>query len=215
VAYVRTVKTSSGGTAVQIVWSSRRGARSIEHLGSAHDEAQLQALKAAAAQRLAEGQGALDLGLNTAGAAGEPLEIFSSQSRHLWDGLCRAYGVLGFDSVLGGDEVLRDLVLARIIEPTSKIDADRVLTETGVAAASYRTVKRRLPVIAKPAAHAGLGPASLVLFDVSTLYFETDAADGFREPGFSKERRLEPQITLGLLTDAAGFPVGGRGFRGQ
>ena len=53
--------------------------------------------------------------------------------------------VLGFESVLGGDEVLRDLVLARIIEPTSKIDAERVLTETGVAAASYRTVKRRLP----------------------------------------------------------------------
>ena len=57
------------------------------------------------------------------------------------------------------------------------------------------------------AAHAGLGPASLVLFDVSTLYFETDAGDGFREPGFSKERRPEPQITLGLLTDASGFPL--------
>jgi hypothetical protein len=57
------------------------------------------------------------------------------------------------------------------------------------------------------ARHAGLGPASLVLYDVSTLYFETDTADGFREPGFSKERRLEPQITIGLLTDAAGFPL--------
>jgi hypothetical protein len=42
---------------------------------------------------------------------------------------------------------------------------------------------------------------------VSTLYFETDVGDGFREPGFSKERRLEPQITIGLLTDAAGFPL--------
>jgi Transposase DDE domain len=225
VAYVRTVKTSSGATAVQIVWSSRRGSRSIEHLGSAHDEGQVEALKAAAAQRLAEDQGALDLGLNTAGSDGEPLEILSSRSGHLWDGLCRAYGVLGFDRVLGGDEVLRDLVLARIIEPTSKIDAERVLTETGVAAASYRTVKRRLPVIAKPAvrqalsaacaAYAGLGPASLVLFDVSTLYFETDAGDGFREPGFSKERRLEPQITLGLLTDAAGFPLAVEAFEGN
>src|SRR5204862_3684390 len=57
------------------------------------------------------------------------------------------------------------------------------------------------------AAHARLGPASLVLYDVSTLYFETDRGDGFREPGFSKERRLEPQITIGLLTDAAGFPL--------
>jgi hypothetical protein len=44
-AYVRTVKTASGAVAVQIVWSSRRGSRSIEHLGSAHDG---QALKAAA-----------------------------------------------------------------------------------------------------------------------------------------------------------------------
>src|SRR5260370_26416724 len=65
------------------------------------------------------------------------------------------------------------------------------------------------------AAHAGLGPASLVLYDVSTLYFETDAADGFREPGFSKERRLEPQITIGLLTDAAGFPLAVEAFEGN
>jgi hypothetical protein len=36
------------------------------------------------------------------------------------------------------------------------------------------------------------GPASLVLYDVSTLYFETDAGDGFREPGLSEERRLDP-----------------------
>jgi transposase len=54
-----------------------------------------------------------------------------------------------------------------------------------------------------------------VLYDVSTLYFETDAGDGFREPGFSKERRLEPQITLGLLTDAAGFPLMVEAFEGN
>jgi hypothetical protein len=48
VAYVRTVKTASGATAVQIVWSTRRGARDIEHVGSAHDDAELEALRAAA-----------------------------------------------------------------------------------------------------------------------------------------------------------------------
>ncbi len=32
VAYVRMVKTASGATAVQIVYSSRRGSRQIEHL---------------------------------------------------------------------------------------------------------------------------------------------------------------------------------------
>ena len=97
---MRTVKTSSGATAVQIVWSSRRGSRRIEHLGSAHDDAELEALKAAAAQRLAEGQQVLDLGLADNVSGGAPLEIISSQASHLWDGLCRAYGVLGFDSVL-------------------------------------------------------------------------------------------------------------------
>src|ERR1700736_1345325 len=223
-AYVRTVKTSSGATAVQIVWSSRRGSRSIEHLGSAHDEAELAALKAAAAQRLAADQAELDLGV--AGRPGSvPLPITASRAAHLWDALCRAFEVLGFDKAAGGDEVFRQLVLARIIEPTSKVDSLRVLEETGVAAASYPTLNRRLPVFAKAAfrqalsktcaAHAALGPASLVLYDVSTLHFETDAGDGFREPGFSKERRLDPQITIGLLTDASGFPLSVAAFEGN
>jgi hypothetical protein len=206
VAYVRTVKTRSGAIAVQIVWSSRRGSRGIEHLGWAHDGSELEALKAAARQRLAEGQGAFDLGLDSTEITGGLLEIVGSRAGHLWDALCRVYDLLGLDRAVGGDEVFRDLVLARIIEPTSKQDSLRVLAETGVEPVSYRTVTRRLPVFAKPtlrhalsaacARHAGLGPASLVLYDVSTLYFETDAGDGFREPGFSKERRLEPQITI-------------------
>lgn len=48
-----------------------------------------------------------------------------------------------------------------------------------------------------------------------TLYFETDKADGFREPGFSKERRLEPQITVGLLTDETGFLLRAGAFEGN
>jgi hypothetical protein len=144
---------------------------------------------------------------------------------HLWDALARAYEVLGFAAATDGDEVFRALVLARVIEPTSKLDSLRVLDEAGIGPPSYPTVKRRLPVFATEAwrlalaaacaGHAGLGPASLVLYDVSTLYFETDTADGFREPGFSKERRLDPQITIGLLTDAAGFPLMVHAFEGN
>jgi hypothetical protein len=202
VAYVRTVKTSSGATAVQIVWSSRRGSRSIEHLGSARDEAALAALKAAAVQRLAAGQAELDLGVAVRSGS-EPLPITSSRATHLWEALCRAYEVLGFDKATGGDEVFCQLVCARIIKPTSKADSLRVLAETGVAAASYPTLNRRLPVFAKPtfrqalsgtcARHARLGPASLVLYDVSTLYFETDAGDGFREPGFLRNVAWNPR----------------------
>jgi hypothetical protein len=227
VAYVRTVRTASGARAVQIVHGSRWGSRTIEHVGSAHDELELEALKAAARQRLAGGQAQLDLGLDAAAAAGSsgPLEIVASRMGHLWDGLGRAYDLLGFARAAGGDEVFRQLVLARIIEPTSKADSLRVLAEVGVDAVSYPTLNRHLPgyateqfrrkLAAACARHAQLGPASLVLYDVSTLYFETDAGDGFREPGFSKERRLEPQITIGLLTDAAGFPLMVEAFEGN
>jgi hypothetical protein len=135
VAYVRTVKTSSAATAVQIVWSSRRGSRNIEHIGSAHDDAELEALKAAARQRLAAGQMELDLGLGGPGPAA-PLEIASSRMSHLWNALCRAYDALGFPQATGSDEVFRQLVLARIIEPTSKQDSLRVLEEAGAPAPS-------------------------------------------------------------------------------
>lgn len=211
---------------MQIVHSSRRGARDIEHIGSAHDEAELEMLKAVARQRLAAGQGELDLGLDTIGAGqGGPLPITSTRTGYLWDALSTVYDQLGFDGATGADEVFRHLVLARIIEPTSKLDSLRVLEEAGVETVSYPTLKRRLPLyctnewrrnLAAACAHrADLQPASLVLYDVSTLYFETDAGDGFREPGFSKERRLEPQITIGLLTDASGFPLMVNAFEGN
>ena len=142
---MRTVKTTSGATAVQVVWSSRRGSRKIEHFGSAHDDAALEALKAAAQQQIAAGQPELDLGLEPAG--GGPLPITSSKMSHLVDSLEQAYRVLGFEDAAGGDEVFRHLVLARIIEPSSKLDSPRALEEAGIAPLSYVTVKRRLSAV--------------------------------------------------------------------
>jgi hypothetical protein len=251
VAYVRTVRTASGARAVQIVHSQRRGSRQIEHIGSAHTDADLELLKAVARQRLAAGQGELELQLPGSPAnGGVALPITSSRMGHLLDALARGYDVLGFGAAAGGDEVFRALVLARIIEPTSKLDSLRVLEEAGMDPPSYRTVKRRLRLYAGAAEgtggeetggdqvprpqpadsgggrwrarlaracadHVRLGPATLLLYDVTSLYFEADAGDGFREPGFSKERRLEPQITVGLLTDATGFPLMVHAFDGN
>jgi hypothetical protein len=193
--HIRTVKTSSGARAVQIVYSRRKGSREIEHIGSAHSDVDLELLKTVARQRLAAGQGQLDLGVDPPAEAGGPLPITAARMGHLWDALCTAYDAIGFGQAAGGDEVFRHLVLARIIEPTSKLDSLRVLDEAGIVAVSYPTVNRRLRVYstdrwrerlaAACARHAGLGPATLVLFDVTTLYFETDTGDGFREPGFS------------------------------
>ena len=198
---MRTVKTTSGATAVQVVWSSRRGSRKIEHFGSAHDDAALEALKAAAQQRIAAGQPELDLGLEPAG--GGPLPITSSKMSHLVDSLEQAYRVLGFEDAAGGDEVFRHLVLARIIEPSSKLDSLRVLDEAGATPASYRTLKRRLPAYAEQewrqrlsaacAAHARLGPASLVLYDVARSTSRLTRATGSASPGSPRSAGWSPR----------------------
>jgi Transposase DDE domain len=194
------------------------------HLGSAHTDAEVELLRAVGAQRIAAGQDQLPLDV---AAPREPaaLEITSSRMGRLLAAIAAVYRQLGFDLACGGDVVFEQLVTARIIEPTSKQDAARVLAEAGVRALSYRTVKRRLPSYAKYewrdrlsgacAAAAQLGPSALILYDVTTLWFETDTGDGFREPGFSKERRLDPQITVGLLTDVTGMPLMIDAFEGN
>jgi hypothetical protein len=48
--------------------------------------------------------------------------------------------VLGFDAAANSDEVFHQMVLARIIEPTSKADSLRVLDETGMAGSSSSPV---------------------------------------------------------------------------
>ena len=69
-------------------------------------------------------------------AASEPLPILSSRMGHLWDALLRDYKILGIDEAAGGDEVFRQLVLALIIEPTSKLDSLRVLQDVSITPAS-------------------------------------------------------------------------------
>lgn len=113
----------------------------------------------------------------------------------------------------------------RVTSPRVSVSELRGLAEAGLSPVSYATVKRHLPRYATEdftrdlsrllAGRARIGRAWLVLFDVTTLYFETDKADGFREPGLSKERRLEPQITVGLLTDETGFPLRAGAFEGN
>ena len=181
VAYVRTVKTASGAIAVQIVHSNRRGSREIEHIGSAHTSGEVEVLKTVARQRLHANQDTLDFDDGQLGD--DEVPIVASQAKHLWETLTTAYQVLGLDRVCA-DEVFCQLVLAWVVEPTSKLDSIRVLTEVGIAAPSYPTIKRRLPVYATPewrdalasacAAHVvGLGPSTLILYDCTTLYFES------------------------------------------
>jgi hypothetical protein len=105
----------------------------------------LAVLMAQARRHLHEGQEVLDFdvgGFEDAGVPERPGLITSKRSALLWEVLTSAYARLGFDAI--GDEAFVQLVLARIIEPTSKADSVRVLSEVGVEPASLRTMFRSL-----------------------------------------------------------------------
>ncbi len=84
----------------------------------------------------------LDLDVDGTPAPGRPGVITGKRSALLWRVLEEVYDRLGFDAV--ADEAFKQLVLARIIEPTSKADSLRVLSEVGVEHASLRTMFRSL-----------------------------------------------------------------------
>lgn len=215
--FLRKVKTASGATAVQIV-EKKHGVRTIlEHLGSARDEAQLAALLQVGREKLAANQPMLDLPM-TGGVQPGAAVIESSSSKLLVNVVRAAWERLGFDVI--EDEAFFQLVLARLVEPTSKLDSLRVVADLGLEPVHLSTVKRCLKRCAdkeyrEQVAHACFdyvwtdqgGDVSLLMYDVTTLYFETDTEDSLRKVGFSKERRVDPQIVVGLLVDRTGFPL--------
>lgn len=266
---------------MQIAEYAGGGQRIVKHVGSAHTQAELGVLMAQAQALLAPfGQEVLDLGVEPtplvtpllAPASTAPVQaglfvatdtvrgaaqvrasaarVVSTDARVLFEALAGVYSSLGFDAV--GDEVFRDVVLARVVEPTSLLDTARVLTDLGRAPASYATMKRTLTraVATGPDAegtqgtkgtkgtqgtddggdvggdagprprsyrdqiaalcfgHAVTsGDVSLVLYDTTTLYFEAEKEDDLRKVGYSKERRVDPQVVVGLLVDREGFPL--------
>ena len=81
--------------------------------------------------------GWVDLGLSAA-VPGRPLLVTSSRMGHLLAALAYGCRVLWFEDATGGDGVFRQLVLVRIIEPTSKLNSGRVLEEAGVVRPAER-----------------------------------------------------------------------------
>ena len=72
------------------------------------------------------------------------------------------------------------------------------------AAGSGATARRSL----RPCSSTSppVGGLALCLYDVTTLYFEAEREDDLRRVGYSKERRVDPQVIVGLLVDRRGSP---------
>ena len=218
-AFIRKVKTTSGATAVQIAYKQKGKVFKIIHIGSAHTDEDLKILLAIARKRLHQNQ----LPLFPEKQTTLQVEIKRSFSDLLWKTLQKQYQKLGFDQL--NDEVFEALCLARIVEPSSKLDSLRILADLGLVKFDQNKLYRCLAkaadqnyrkIISQACfEHVGGDKLALILYDVTTLYFETQKEDDYRKPGLSKERRLEPQIIIGLLVDQRGFPLGLHSFEGN
>ena len=218
-AFIRKVKTASGATAVQIAYKSSGRIVKIEHLGSAHTKEEVEILISLAKERLYKGQQSLFTDPKSSFRVG----LKQSFSGLLFNALKEQYQQLGFSKLT--DEDFACLCVARIVEPTSKLDSIRVLSDLGIGDLNKDRLYRCLGRVISQDYRATISQVcfnyaksqglNLVLYDVTTLYFEVQQEDDYRQSGLSKERRLEPQIVIGLLVNQDGFPLGLQSFEGK
>lgn len=129
------------------------------------------------------------------------------------------YDIIGFPN-----NMLRDLVVCRIVYPKSKDATVRYLHNyLGVSLHRdkvYRFLdtldKGKLTKVAYEFISLKNRGISLIFYDVTTLHFETEKEDDFRKKGFSKDHRGDmPQILIGLFVDTDGYPFDFDFFRGN
>ena len=220
---------------MQIAVKEYGARRIVEHLGSAHNKTELAALLEVGRQKIAaeQGQGLLDLeslepAAGRTGLASTTVE--SKRSGLLWDVLHGVYTRLGLRNATGGDRAFEQMVLTRLIEPTSKAQVPRVLGDLGLESVSVRTLFRSLCRCGQRGYREAISQAlfdhvtasgglALCLYDVTTLYFEAEREDDLRKVGYSKERRVAPPrsssgcwsiVMVSLSRSAAGRATGPR-----
>lgn len=123
---------------------------------------------------------------------------------------------------------LRDLVIARIAKPSSKLRTAAFLTNKFKRPLSAGQIYRlmdevtdledtiKLSVFETTNKLTQKQTADLLLFDVTTLYFESQQNDELREFGYSKDHKVgETQVVLALATTASGLPIGYHLFKGN
>lgn len=230
---VRTTKTASGNTAVQIVQRGSHQIKIVKHIGTAKNTDELKDLVEKAQRYIIQISRTIPLfpeivniKANNAITV-DDLEFINTYHSFAYEFLSYFYDRCRFGNL--GNELLRDLVIMRIVEPCSKLRATQLLKEYFGKQYGKTVMYEKLPKIkelkTKIEEYAVTYAKdhlcfdfSLVFYDVTTLYFETFKEDqeGFRKPGFSKDNKAnQPQIVIGLIVTKEGFPVSCEVFEGN
>lgn len=228
---IRVVPLPSGKHTVQVV--SKRYAKLTvhKHLGTFATEAEKKNLLEKAKEYIQSQTGQEELFTLPKHLQLKNVVITQSQPLFLYRLLCRIYDYLGFNS---DDPLIRDLIVARVYQPSSKRETKEILTDLFGVNYSLITIYRHL----KTAVDKGLklqfqtslisfakrelnDSLRLIFYDVTSLAFDSQAAEGLKDFGFSKDHRFQDvQIIVGLVVNQMGFPLyfdvfNGRTFEGK
>lgn len=229
---VRTTKTASLTTAVQIVRYENRKKIIVKHIGSAKTPEEIISLKQLAQswiEKTTQQQPLFTTSVTTKSSLFplDKAEYLGARYTFIYDVLVRLFHQFRFQTVK--NQFLLDLVLMRIILPVSKLESLEYLSEMfGIqygksslyqALFSFPALKTTIEEKVVDFAKQNFSfDFSIVFYDVTTLYFESfkEDEDNFRKPGFSKDNKPnQPQIVIGLIVTQEGFPVSYEVFAGN
>lgn len=223
---IRTTKTKSGKIAVQVINYAKRKVNILKHIGSATNEEEIKGLRKKA-------ESWISLEINKRGLFGTGKDPYFSNYRYLGFTYFYAYEFLEkiyhkFNFQNHTTILFKDLVIARILEPKSKRDSleflQTFLNKVHSENILYKMItkynkdtKDNLEKEIVKIAKKDFGfDFSFVLYDVTTLYFESFKSDDFKKPGFSKDHKHnQPQIVIGLMVSENGFPLSYEVFKGN
>lgn len=217
---IRKVRTGSGAIAVQIIKYVKRKRVIVRHIGSANTDDELNVLLREA--EIVKEQICVQPSL-FAKIEQKPIlhaeHLTLNSVTHLFaiNFLRKCSNICGLGFL---EPLYQDLACMRIVEPASKLRTLELLNKYFNFSYARRTLHRLLPKLIEhktdieeasyQTACKHFGEAfALVLYDVTTLYFEShEADDDLKARGFSKDdKSKQPQIVVGLLVTPQGFPL--------
>jgi transposase len=142
----------------------------------------------------------------------------------------KLYDKMGYSNLIENpkyNEILKQLVISRVMNPTSKLKTQENLERDSDKSFSidsiYRTMDKLsekedklLEINFKFTQSIFQEKIDVVFFDVTTLYFESVEQDELKDFGFSKDCKFnQVQVVLALATTSEGIPVGYKLFKGN
>ena len=226
--FIRKKPNSSGKVSVQVIDKSSGRYKVVYTAGSSDNSFEINQLVIKAQAWIKSNQGSLELDFtNYSNQAQQVLDNIESIHRKGYELLLgRLFDQIGFAQIT--DPIFRELVIARIAFPKSKLKTTQYLYRYQQIQWSedqvyryldklYDSQKEKVAAISFEHTTKVLeGDIGVVFYDVTTLYFEIDKEDELRKTGFSKEgKHQHPQIVLGLLVSQGGYPLAYEIFEGN